>query len=806
MRIEVIAECKTPKPKWIHEPANNASGVLGEKMMIHCSADGYPPPILIWQKALFSSESEPRNEFVSIKSNGIHIMSNGSLLFEALKDEDEAFYLCSASNGIGDGISKLVFLKVNKPPRLNSQLRIVSAKVNDSGSLECRAKGDFPIVFIWLKDGHKLSLTLFNKKFSVNEETNNEKSEAVSLLTISPVRRADAGLYSCEARNQFGEAISPIKLTVLEPPSKPRNVSVSNTSSRSFTLQWKVDFDGNAAIRRYRLQYQEIRNGIRAQLKEHSVDGETDSLFLGNLRPVTLYTMRLSAENNIGSSEFSDAINATTNEEAPEGPPLDVKVQSTGSQSLKVSWSPPETELQHGTMLGYYIGYKTADGEDQYQYKHFVPSHLEVDETFHTIYLTNLKPLTKYSIVMQAYNKAGAGPLCDAIQATTLETSPPISPILRVVETTKTSIKLEWNRDEKDKSILTQFTLYWKEENKKDWNQLKLAANVHEYTLSALLCGTRYQLYMTATNSLGTGEPSATVSHRTRGAAPVSPLFKNAFLTTNTSEITLNLDAWNNGGCPIHYFNVQKKLKHAKQWTIVHEKIENRKQYTISSYHLIPGRDYVLLVIAKNDAGITQADYEVLVPKTHHSPITTKMPAIAVNNNLISFDNFPLYKNLAFILPIVVSLTVIMFLVAIIFLCLRKTPEPVYNTYSEEAKPTNSVSMSELSSQKSASRLNINTKSEVSTSNLRSNSVHSQLSNCTNQDVHCSPQKHFTVHEYSEPYTTDARNVCHPLSKDHFATIKRTNPRTRTSMYISGYEVSQMNSIDSSSLYTNKMP
>ena len=39
-------------------------------------------------------------------------MRNGSLRFPRLKEEDETFYLCSASNGIGE-ISKAIFLKVH---------------------------------------------------------------------------------------------------------------------------------------------------------------------------------------------------------------------------------------------------------------------------------------------------------------------------------------------------------------------------------------------------------------------------------------------------------------------------------------------------------------------------------------------------------------------------------------------------------------------------------------------------------------------------------------------------------------------
>lgn len=197
---------------------------------------------------------------------------------------------------------------------------------------------------------------------------------------------------------------------------------------------------------------------------------------------------------------------------------MDVKGQSTGSQSLKVTWTPPRSELRHGSIIGYYIGYKVVGSDDQFQYKHFISEPDELHLSVYTTYLTNLKRLTTYRVAVQAYNKAGVGPLSDNVEATTLETSPPISPSLRVLSSTNSTIRLVWEKDEKDKSITTEYTLYYKEDNRKDWKEIRVASNVHDHHLANLLCGTRYQLYMTATNSLGTGEPGPSVATRTKGA------------------------------------------------------------------------------------------------------------------------------------------------------------------------------------------------------------------------------------------------------------------------------------------------
>lgn len=200
---------------------------------------------------------------------------------------------------------------------------------------------------------------------------------------------------------------------------------------------------------------------------------------------------------------------------APEGPPQSVRAQSSGSQSLKVTWKPVDPNLSHGTITTYFIGYKQQSSDDGYQFKTYP---VIQQSSQYTTYLTNLKPLTKYWIVVQPHNKAGAGPLSDPIVGITLETSPPISPVIIITATTNSSIRIRWEKDEKDRSIIKEFNLYFRDENKHGWEQRKINPSAREYELEGLLCGNKYTLYMTATNSLGTGEPSKKVSARTKGA------------------------------------------------------------------------------------------------------------------------------------------------------------------------------------------------------------------------------------------------------------------------------------------------
>lgn len=75
----------------------------------------------------------------------------------------------------------------------------------------------------------------------------------------------------------------------------------------------------------------------------------------------------------------------------------------------------PREDLRHGEINGYYIGYRPSDSDEPFQYKNVEASAAGLS------YLTNLRRLTRYAVIVQAYNNAGAGPRSDEVEATTLE-------------------------------------------------------------------------------------------------------------------------------------------------------------------------------------------------------------------------------------------------------------------------------------------------------------------------------------------------------------------------------------------------
>lgn len=89
--------------------------------------------------------------------------------------------------------------------------------------------------------------------------------------------------------------------------------------------------------------------------------------------------------------------------------------------------------------------------------------------------------------------------------------------------------------------------------------------------------------------------------------APMSPS-ESSFIIPNKTSVTLVLSAWQSGGCPIRHFIVKYRPKYENQWITIAETLKMPRDVFVLR-HLEPEKEYVVMVTAHNDAGITQAEY-----------------------------------------------------------------------------------------------------------------------------------------------------------------------------------------------------
>ena len=86
---------------------------------------------------------------------------------------------------------------------------------------------------------------------------------------------------------------------------------------------------------------------------------------LTSLKPWSTYVFKVSLNNSLGMSEFSDESDPLIMpENVPDGAPENVNVVALNSSSLQVTYDRIPQELRNGEILGYTIFYTYAEAPD----------------------------------------------------------------------------------------------------------------------------------------------------------------------------------------------------------------------------------------------------------------------------------------------------------------------------------------------------------------------------------------------------------------------------------------------------------
>ncbi|XP_055315262.1 cell adhesion molecule Dscam2 isoform X3 [Sitodiplosis mosellana] len=240
---------------------------------------------------------------------------------------------------------------------------------------------------------------------------------------------------------------------------------------------------------------------------------------------------------------------------------------------------------------------------------------------------------------------------------------PPDPPILTVVNAFPESLKLEWVDNKNGGSQILGYVINFKRENG-DWEELQIDSKTNNHLLGNLWCGTKYQLYVTAYNKIGTGLPCDIVNTHTTGSPPVQPKHSQT-ITQNATSVTCWLDSWGDGGCGISYFVVECKLYSRSQWNVIAGHIAPTERiHTVADLH--PNTKYQVRVTAYNNAGSTSAVYNFT---------TSTLQGINYNadhSNPISHMGDSTFANYKVFIPICLSIFVISGFIGIVFIMRRR--------------------------------------------------------------------------------------------------------------------------------------
>ncbi len=122
------------------------------------------------------------NDYRDIRSNNYVRIEDGTLSIGNIQKSSEGYYLCEASNGIGAGLSAVIFVSVQgkirstfvsflfqiqvltkqyciclvAPPQFEIKFKNQTARRGEPAVLQCEAKGEKPIGILWNMNSKRL--------------------------------------------------------------------------------------------------------------------------------------------------------------------------------------------------------------------------------------------------------------------------------------------------------------------------------------------------------------------------------------------------------------------------------------------------------------------------------------------------------------------------------------------------------------------------------------------------------------------------------------------------------------------------
>uniref|UniRef100_T1JAL8 Down syndrome cell adhesion molecule-like protein Dscam2 n=1 Tax=Strigamia maritima TaxID=126957 RepID=T1JAL8_STRMM len=578
-------------PRWLVEP-RDTNVLIGHRVVLNCRAQGSPNPIITWMKAEGSVPGDYRE--IPSGNSRIAVAANGSLVMSSATEADDGEYMCQASNGVGAGLSRVVRLDLHVPPYFVTKIKNYTVKRGEDARISCEVRGDAPIKIAWFMNG-TLVTRPGETSFHYREKFEQTDNGASSELVVRKAERNDNAVFSCVANNSYGSNEAFIYLVVQQVPESPHQFRIIQVKSRAVDLTWLPPYDGNNPILRYMIEHKDITeswDSISPTVLPVSMSSNEMRASVVGLKPDHSYHLRVRAENSVGLGAASEVLTITTQEEAPGGPPRHVQVVAVDSQTLKVTWKAPSTDVWFGEILGYNIGFRPENGSHSFSFRKM--ELFNDDKSTYHFLVMGLKKFTRYVLVVQAFNRHGNGPSSEdvfaqtqedgaaqtkvksttdssltlfglepftnysidvipftrigdgtesaSVNCTTAEDVPDAPSDVKAIASSSDAILVSWKSPARPKGVILKYTIYirtldgTKEETKKH----VVAANKSTLIAKGLRKNRRHEFWVTASTLIGEGQSTKVVAQSpvAKVGAKISS-FDDTFVSRWKTNVTL---------------------------------------------------------------------------------------------------------------------------------------------------------------------------------------------------------------------------------------------------------------------------
>ncbi|XP_030386436.1 Down syndrome cell adhesion molecule-like protein Dscam2 isoform X2 [Scaptodrosophila lebanonensis] len=432
-------------------------------------------------------------------------------------------------------------------------------------------------------------------------------------------------------------------------PEAPADIKVVVSSPQSLYISWLAPTEPNGVITKYSL-YTRVVNG-REELnnEKRSLPSQQAYYEAKNLHPHMEYQFWVTASTRVGEGKSSRVVSQITTNRVPAriisfgGPVVrpwrsTVTLPCTAVGKPKREWYKADMILRQG---GVHNTQLLESGD-------LIISSLQVTDS------------GNYSC--QVDNGIGT----DRLTHMLLVQVPPSAPVLYVTSATSGSILMHWKCGFTGNAPITGYTLYYRRSTG-NTDEMQLSRHASSHELKGLVCGSTYQIHLTAHNKVGTSPPSTTLHVRTQGQAPGMPA-TTSLLAPNSTSVLIRLHTWPDNGCALLFFVLQYRAitdDGDHEWILVSNALKPQRRVTIPN--LQPSTLYQLRMEAHNVAGVSKAEFTfVTLTKDGDPP-----PPEIVQRGQRGPSVF--YGNINLLIPTIAAVSGMVCTIVLVILCWRYT-------------------------------------------------------------------------------------------------------------------------------------
>ncbi|KAG7502171.1 obscurin 1 isoform X10 [Solea senegalensis] len=184
----------------------------GTDAVLKCQISGDPRPAVIWERN--NEKIDPQGQYRVFEDGNVY-----NLIISAVTVEDSGQYICKAKNSIGETYAAATLnvegeaqeMEVREENKPRFLIKPLSTRVGrgEDAVFSCKLWGKPRPEVVWEKDGKRLNDIFESTHFTVGYQDGGWFQ-----LKIFKTRAPDGGVYTCKARNEFGEALAGAVLLV----------------------------------------------------------------------------------------------------------------------------------------------------------------------------------------------------------------------------------------------------------------------------------------------------------------------------------------------------------------------------------------------------------------------------------------------------------------------------------------------------------------------------------------------------------------------------------------------------------------